>query len=257
MNTIVVKSTDLHRVLANVLPFAADDDSRPVLCGIHLVVSAGDKRMWAVAADPFTLAYDACELVDAGESAELTLPREIVELLLREIKVPMRGREAVLIREDRVEIGNVVAAYEPLANYPDFRKVLALDEPTPAQMMAGETSRVALSPVFMERFRRVKSDSSYYMRIRLRGERAAVEVCIGSSFKALVMPLRADGHEKRPQDPPRLEALTPSTATDGRDPLTPAERADGGSQSTDGADGHDVGAEPGEGRAPSSSEAAA
>lgn len=184
MTYVTVGGRDAQRILHNARLFAAEDDLRPVLMGVRLVVA---DRVWAIGANPFALGWDSAETADGDGAFALTLPREVVDFTLRELKTygkKLIDEVSVVISDQSIVIGAAVLTYKPVeGDYPDYRQVIPGG--------AGEaTPNIAIAPWMVGMIEKVRSDTPV-SRWTFRGPIRPIEVEIGETFKAVLMPLRA------------------------------------------------------------------
>lgn len=180
---IEIKATELRRAFGTTILWAAEDDSRPALGALHLIVAK--HRLWAVAADPFCLAYDSAACT-ADEGAEVTLPRAAVDFALREIAAlpkKVRSEALVQITEAGISVVGAAFAYEPLSGFPNWRQVI----PT----SSAPTTYVAVNPFFLARLAKVaKLSGSPISTVVLSGPLGPLDIQVGETFRVIVMPIR-------------------------------------------------------------------
>lgn len=187
-----VHAGDLYRALTNVVPFAEKDNpDRPAMNGIHFVVDR--EKVWVVATDSFAFAFDRAMLTAASPSSEerwsVTIPRDRLDVVLQALRGEAKhlDQEIVVLYDSAIELVRLatIVRYETLQGYPDFRKVIPEGEGTPI-------ARITAGAFLLQKLVKVEGGKATAIRLFFHGTVNTIEAQVGQSFRAFLMPMRAD-----------------------------------------------------------------
>lgn len=206
---IAVDASRLAVALANVLPHAGADDMMPVLASLRLEVSADGLKV--VATDRYTLAWET-----VGPSSAVTDGKVDTRApFLRDGEgaglLSARDAKTVAATLKRLRFGRVTVEIEPAmirfimldstltfaavgGEYPSYHSLV------PATGTAtGPVDMIGFTPSFLARFATVtlqegqprgKNAKKPAMTMRFYGAHKPAAVCIGETFRAIIMPVK-------------------------------------------------------------------
>jgi len=159
---IVIEAGLLKEVVGQIAFAAAEDDSRPVLTGVHMQFSNG--KLTLAAADSFRLAFREIPMACSGEP--ILVPARTLEQLSRII--PAEGPVAMLVSRNRSQVlfhceGLDMTSRLIEGTFPNFRQIVPKECTTRATV---ETKAFLSAVRSVMPFAR---DSSNIARIRIEG----------------------------------------------------------------------------------------
>lgn len=134
--SLEVPAAELKKALQQVIFAASNDESRPVLTGVHIYSFEGD--LYVVATDSYRLAEK--KLVSVKQDVNLLIPATALQDLLR-IMGDAEGSVAILYDEQQVQfrVGDVELVARLIeGNYPDIKKLIPQEFTTQATVSRAE-----------------------------------------------------------------------------------------------------------------------
>lgn len=211
MSTLTLSSLKLASLLSDTVTAAGKDGTLPALVGVQLytvIDDRGDTLLVGNACDRY-IAIQASVRVDAGDlDAPIWLTREQVDQVLTITRPYRSGRHAdhgqvVLEVEGNVvtlrQIGlNALAAIEAKfemakGQLPDMAQIF-----TETRGRETSSEAVGIDGAKLIRLARLANDSDRRMVIRNTGKHQPVEISIGKSLLAIIMPIRLGDEQLLP-----------------------------------------------------------
>jgi len=211
MKTVKLRGEDLARILHNaLLVVRADEDVRPGLNAVRLLVR--EKRVHAIGCDPYTVAIDSADPMREGDPAEsapepfeLSIPRELAVQVELEVKARLRRyrklkqpTSTLLVQitdadatrnRARIDTFEQVHEFSEPAGFPKGLWSVLYPEITKPYRPTVQSS---FSIGLLARLQKVEP-AFYGAILRFRGELNPIEIAIGPTFRAMLMPIRIPG----------------------------------------------------------------
>lgn len=186
---------DVVRLFRNVLPWMMPSGGRPSLECIHLAFRP--PRLYMVALSPYTATVDSALIASSGEPFDLPIREAVAQRMLADLrdKSVLKAARVTFKRATNTGYGGQALYYGHDATMTERTWKVTDDMNPPAYQNVlprgpGEpVGRISLNPMFIERLGKVLG-LSYAATFTFYGAQAGVQIAVGETFRAIVMPLR-------------------------------------------------------------------